>query len=204
MLDHRQQGFIAQELYKYYPDAVVVGGDNVFLDPWLVDYGRLTPLLAKAIQDLNLKLEDLATAPVGTSTPLESQGPLTGQAASTTPTTFASQFFQNLFTRITAWLADAANGIANIISDTLTAREKLCVGDTCVTPEQFRAVFGNQNAAAGTPPIEKRSAERRTRTGSHSSNGHRHNYHIIGSCTNCTNHKYNSANSRRRFPNRTK
>ena len=41
--DHRQQGFLAQELYKYYPDAVVVGGDNVFLDPWLVDYGRVTP-----------------------------------------------------------------------------------------------------------------------------------------------------------------
>jgi hypothetical protein len=59
--DHRQQGFIAQELYKYYPDAVRVGGDNAFQNPWLVDYGRITPLLAKAIQDLNLKLEDLAT-----------------------------------------------------------------------------------------------------------------------------------------------
>ena len=55
------QGFIAQELYKYYPEAVSAHGDGITpLDAnapvWSVDYGRLTPLLVKSIQDLNTKL----------------------------------------------------------------------------------------------------------------------------------------------------
>ncbi len=54
--DHTVQGFIAQDLYNYYPDAVKVGGANPNTDPWQVDYGRLTPLLVKSIQDLNTKV----------------------------------------------------------------------------------------------------------------------------------------------------
>lgn len=49
---HTMQGFIAQDLYNYYPYAVSVGGDDPHRDPWTVDYGRLTPLLVKSIQDL--------------------------------------------------------------------------------------------------------------------------------------------------------
>jgi hypothetical protein len=45
------QGFIAQDLYEVYPEAVIVGGDNPHTNPWNVDYGRLTPLLVQAIQD---------------------------------------------------------------------------------------------------------------------------------------------------------
>lgn len=64
-------GFIAQELGEVYPDAVSVGapdsqecvckfdGEEMRHDPecfhsrpWGVDYGRLTPLIVKAIQDL--------------------------------------------------------------------------------------------------------------------------------------------------------
>ncbi|WP_147253056.1 tail fiber domain-containing protein [Thalassospira profundimaris] len=46
------QGFIAQELYKVYPEAVTVGGKEPNKDPWSVDYGRLTPLIVKSVQDL--------------------------------------------------------------------------------------------------------------------------------------------------------
>jgi hypothetical protein len=63
-------GFIAQELNLIYPDAVSVGSDSKECDcamtpenpghdpdcchrnPWGVDYGRLTPLLVKAVQEL--------------------------------------------------------------------------------------------------------------------------------------------------------
>jgi hypothetical protein len=49
-------GFVAQELQKIYPDAVTVGSDEVddkgnLVNPWSVDYGRLTPLIIKSIQD---------------------------------------------------------------------------------------------------------------------------------------------------------
>ena len=68
-----------------------------------------------------------------------------------------------------AWLADTANGIASIVSDTLTARERLCVGSTCVTEDQFIAVFGTQSAAhpaaAGTSPIEQSNSTEPANTG---------------------------------------
>ncbi|MFA5346093.1 MAG: tail fiber domain-containing protein, partial [Candidatus Omnitrophota bacterium] len=46
------QGFIAQKLYKVYPEAVTVGGKDPKTEPWMVDYARLTPLLVKSVQEL--------------------------------------------------------------------------------------------------------------------------------------------------------
>jgi hypothetical protein len=48
----RQTGFIAQQLYTTYPQAVQVGGDDPKTEPWQVAYGSLTPLLVQAIQEL--------------------------------------------------------------------------------------------------------------------------------------------------------
>ncbi|MFT7557862.1 MAG: hypothetical protein ACI83D_000536, partial [Planctomycetota bacterium] len=55
--DMQQTGFIAQELYEVYPNIVAVGGDDEDARPWMVDYSKLTPLLAAAIQDLNVKVD---------------------------------------------------------------------------------------------------------------------------------------------------
>ena len=52
-------GFIAQDLYKIFPDAVTVGGENVTEKPWTVDYGKVTPLLVKAIQDQQKEIASL-------------------------------------------------------------------------------------------------------------------------------------------------
>ncbi len=57
-------GLIAQELYTLYPGAVTVGTDAVddqgrLTNPWSIDYGKLTPLLAKGLQDLNGKVDAL-------------------------------------------------------------------------------------------------------------------------------------------------
>ena len=54
-----ETGFIAQELNTYSPSAVKVGGDDVETDPWLVDYGRLTPILTKALQEAMERIETL-------------------------------------------------------------------------------------------------------------------------------------------------
>lgn len=55
----QQTGFIAQELYNVFPQAVTVGGRNAKTEPWLVDYSKLTPLLVKAVQELNEKVTAL-------------------------------------------------------------------------------------------------------------------------------------------------
>lgn len=50
-MERKRTGFIAQQLYTIYPEAVSKGGEDVNADPWMVDYGQLTPLLVKAVQD---------------------------------------------------------------------------------------------------------------------------------------------------------
>jgi trimeric autotransporter adhesin len=47
----QQTGYLAQQLYTVFPNAVHVGGDDAKTNPWMVDYGRMTPLLVKSIQD---------------------------------------------------------------------------------------------------------------------------------------------------------
>jgi hypothetical protein len=55
-----QTGYIAQQLYEVFPDAVNAGGDDVKTYPWMVDYGRVTPLLVKSVQELNQKVDESA------------------------------------------------------------------------------------------------------------------------------------------------
>jgi len=52
-------GFIAQELNEVIPDVVQQGGDDVNVDPWQIDYGKLTPYLVKAIQEQQEQIETL-------------------------------------------------------------------------------------------------------------------------------------------------
>ena len=56
-MDKPQTGFIAQQVYEHYPNAVSPGGDDVKTDPWMMDYGKMTPLLVKAVQDLTKLVE---------------------------------------------------------------------------------------------------------------------------------------------------
>jgi small-conductance mechanosensitive channel len=48
-----ETGFIAQQLYTALLNVVNRGGDDAAQKPWTVDYGRVTPLLTRAIQDVN-------------------------------------------------------------------------------------------------------------------------------------------------------
>ena len=52
-------GFIAQELNEHWPNAVSEGGEDVAQDPWSVDYGKLTPILTKVLQEAMEKIETL-------------------------------------------------------------------------------------------------------------------------------------------------
>ena len=51
---HQEYGFIAQELNEVYPEVV-----NSQTKTWGVDYGKLTPILLKAIQELKAEIDAL-------------------------------------------------------------------------------------------------------------------------------------------------
>ncbi len=54
-----ETGFIAQELYEIYPQAVHKGGDDAKTNPWMIDYSKLTPLLIKGMQEQQALIEKL-------------------------------------------------------------------------------------------------------------------------------------------------
>lgn len=70
-MEHEMRGFVAQEVYKILPEVVSVGSgksckcdlklgghvEKCFRqDPWGMDYGKLTPILVKAVQELSKRL----------------------------------------------------------------------------------------------------------------------------------------------------
>lgn len=67
-----QTGYIAQQLYEVFPDAVNAGGDDVKTNPWMVDYGRITPLIVKSVQELAVENEKLKMENVEQQQQLES------------------------------------------------------------------------------------------------------------------------------------
>lgn len=116
--DHKlSHGFIAQELYNVYPSAVTI---PIEIDGyWMVDYSKLTPLVVKSIQDIYGTMQDLL------STDVSNPG--------------------SIVARVKNFLADAGNSIDTIFARVFKGErvevDTLCVGDICVTEEQFRSVF---------------------------------------------------------------
>ena len=54
-------GYIAQELNEVWSNPVSVGGDDVKQNPWSVNYGKMTPILTKALQEAMARIETLET-----------------------------------------------------------------------------------------------------------------------------------------------
>jgi hypothetical protein len=142
----KMTGFIAQDLYAVFPGAVTTNGDNGTdplapgKSPWMVDYSKLTPLLVKSIQDLNLNLEGVA----GTITPI----------AGSASESFVTAFFTNIKTKIGEWLADATNGIENIFAKQVNTNT-LCVSDdsgakTCITKSQLDALLAGAGGSSSS------------------------------------------------------
>ncbi len=109
-------GFIAQEIIDIYPDAVFAPDDGRM---WSVDYGKITPLIVKSIQDLKLSSDT------------------NFELLSNIDTSVANSFGN----KVKNILADAQNGVIdlyakNINSDKIKTKE-LCVGEVCVNEMQF-------------------------------------------------------------------
>ena len=57
-----QSGFMAQELYEIFPQAVSKPRDSnepAEKDPWMIDYGRVTPLIIKSVQEQQQIIDEL-------------------------------------------------------------------------------------------------------------------------------------------------
>ncbi len=107
-------GFIAQDLYEIYPDAVFAPEDESVM--WGVDYGKVTPLIVKAVQEMNLNIEGIG---------LEVIDPANSLAE------YLRKFFEN-----------ATNGIRTMFADKVQTKE-LCVEDVCVSRDQFLQMIEN-------------------------------------------------------------
>lgn len=130
-----QYGFLAQDVEKVFPE--LVHEEDVYKS---LDYGTLGMYAIQGLKELNTKVDglDLKLAGLTSSTPQESkQG-------------FVQTFFDNVFAKVGEWLANAANNIVVIIADTLTARDQLCIGSTCVTESQLQAMLANATEAANS------------------------------------------------------
>jgi len=60
--DNPQDGFFAHELAEHIPEAVTGEKDAMEdgeIKPQMVDYGKVTPLLVKAVQELSKELDEL-------------------------------------------------------------------------------------------------------------------------------------------------
>ncbi len=91
-----------------------------------------------AIQELNLNLTAIAST-----------------TASSTPRSqaFATSFFNNLFARVTSWLADMGNGLKEIFADTFRAKEKICVDDECLTKDDIRSLLELARQGGSASPV---------------------------------------------------
>jgi len=123
LITAHQIGFIAEELANIAPEVVGFDAQGLVYN---VDYSKLTPILVKAIQELNLNLTSIADMNA-TSTSASSS--------------FASNFFENLFSRVTTWLADAANGIGSVFANTFHAKESICIDGECLTKDDIRTLL---------------------------------------------------------------
>ena len=127
-------GFIAEEVLALDPRLVTIDSTG---QPDTVRYEHITAILTKAMQEMNLRLENVASTTATT----------TDDSIS-----FASSFYKTLFARITQWLADATNGIGEFFAGKVRTKE-LCVSDengaeTCLTKAQLDALLAGAAAAA--------------------------------------------------------
>ncbi len=133
-----QYGFIAEEVEAL--DTTMVRYDENG-DLFGIPYQNFIPMLTRSIQELDFKVEALASSTPST----ENEG-------------FVDGFFANVFARVGEWLANADNGIAklfakeiyaeNIYADKVTTKE-LCIEDVCVTKQQLLSLLNGQSVSSG-------------------------------------------------------
>jgi len=117
-----QIGFIAEEVFLVDPRLVQLDADGL---PGALKLDNLLALTIKSLQEVDLNLETLSSTTASTTPQSES---------------FAASFWSNLFSRLTSWFADAANGIGEVFARVFNASEKICVDGECLNADDIRAL----------------------------------------------------------------
>jgi hypothetical protein len=128
-------GFIAQNIREAIPEAVNVNPSKYLQ----INTTTILATTINAVKELNLKIESLAVA-----------------IDEDNEKGFSERFFENLFSKITSWLADAGNGIKNIFVEKVETKE-ICISDetgakTCITKSQLDALLINAGSTPTLPP----------------------------------------------------
>ncbi len=113
--DQSAIGFSAQNVQEYYPDIVKEGSQGYLV----MNYANLVPVLTKAIQELDVKMEMVEK---------------NAQVVYTDSETSLSFLIQ--------WFADKANGITEFFAGRIRTDE-LCVGEVCVNESQLQQLLEN-------------------------------------------------------------
>jgi hypothetical protein len=121
-----QIGFLAQNLEQYFPEMVMTdptGKKQVY-------YSQMTPILTKAIQEMNLKITDIGNME--------------------TPNTWRDSLI--------AWFGNVENGITELFAGRVRTHE-LCLDDVCVTKDQLQQLLQNSQqmvvpSSGGNPPTD--------------------------------------------------
>lgn len=122
-------GFIAQELREVFPWAVTTNGDNGFdplgpnSAPWGVDYGRITPLLTKAIQDLNVKVDSQAATIESLRRNMGAQGVLPSGSLSADEKSSFSSKLRALFATVGSWFTPASRAMESDMTQVTQTEE---------------------------------------------------------------------------------
>ena len=132
-------GFIAQEVEALMPKLISTDDNGM---KSLNSIGMI-PVLTKAIQEMNLNLEGVA----------DTVTPVPGSAAEG----FVTAFINNIYSKITTWLANAGNGIGDIFANVFNAKEKICVDGECLTKDDIHALLllarpPTSSSSSTTPP----------------------------------------------------
>jgi hypothetical protein len=124
--DQKHVGFIAQELEQIFPLIVNTDSSTGLKS---VSYAKITPYLVKAMQEMNLKIEDLSSLDLANTNSLGSI--------------------------IKRFLEDVQNGIDVVFFGEVRTK-KLCIEDTCVDKTQLEELLNN---AKGTNTSETTKTE---------------------------------------------
>jgi hypothetical protein len=144
--DSKTIGFIAQDIQKIFPEFVTTDPDTGKLR---MSYTGLIIPLVKAMQELNQKIQ---------------QSEIIYALQDDDKETLAT-LLENSIKKIDELFANTINAVSGIFENIEAKRvstEELCMGDICITADQFQTVFGDiavQKASTTPDPAKKEKAE---------------------------------------------